>query len=298
MFLNVLAGNDTSYRAQVIANYFAELTNGGTRIGDLAMPYTIVLPTLLVCVFFMTLYVQKGLSKFENAQIKPCIIYFVVIAVMVFAYILGLAATYIFKFSEYEALRLASMPRYIGILFASLWLSLVLGYLCAASASNCDAIHIVIFATLIIYCSSFSTLRSYFSTEYVYSSIASRSIYDNTALEIHNAIGNRNANVYLVVQGGNGFQNYVMKYELRPYQTVNLSGWSIGEAPFYDGDVWTYTISPEDWEALVLNDYDYVYLFSVNDYFRETYAEFFDNDITEHTLYAVDRSAGECHIVK
>ncbi len=298
VLFSVLAGNDTSYRAQVSANYFSELIRGGIRIGDLSMSYILVLTTLLACVFFMTIYVQKGLSRPESAAKRPCYSYFAVIAVMSAVYVLGLAATYMFKFSEYEALRLASMPRYIGILAACLWLSLVLGYLCAASALNCDAIHIAVFATLIFYCSSRSTLESYFSTEYVYSSISSRLTYDSTTEDIRNAIGERKANVYLIVQGGNGFQNYVMKYELRPYQTVNLSGWSVGEEPFYDGDVWTQIIAPEDWEALVLDDYDYVYLFRINDYFRETYSDFFGGDVEENALYAVDGSAGVCHIIK
>lgn len=297
VLLSVLAGNDTSYRAQVFANYFSELIHGGIRIGDLSMSYTLVLTTLLACVFFMTLYVQKGLSKFKNVQKKPSYSYFTVITVLFFVYILGLAATYMFKFSEYEALRLASMSRYMGILVACLWLFLVLSYLCTATAIGCDAVHTVVFATLIFYCSSLSTLRSYFSTEYVYSSISSRLTYDSVTQDIRNAIGDRDANIYFIIQGGNGSQNYVMKYELRPYQTVNMSGWSVGEEPFYDGDVWTQIIAPEDWEASVLDGYDYVYLFYVNDYFRETYSGFFCGDIEEQALYAVDKSAGVCRII-
>ena len=294
VLISVFAGNDTSYRAQVFANYFSELIHGGIRIGDLSMSYVLVLTTLLACVFFMTMYVQKGLSMLENAQKKPSNSYFTVITVLFFVYILGLAATYMFKFSEYEALRLASMSRYIGILVACLWLFLVLSYLCAAAAMDCDAVHIIVFATLIFYCSSLSTLRSYFSTEYVHSSILSRLTYDSAAQDIRNAIGDRDANIYFIVQGGNGSQNYIMKYELRPYQTVNMSSWSIGEEPFYDGDIWTQIIAPEDWEASVLDGYDYVYLFYVNDYFRETYSDFFCGDIEEQALYAVDKSAGVC----
>ena len=162
---------------------------------------------------------------------------------------------------------------------------------------DCDAVHIIVFATLIFYCSSLSTLRSYFSTEYVHSSILSRLTYDSAAQDIRNAIGDRDANIYFIVQGGNGSQNYIMKYELRPYQTVNMSSWSIGEEPFYDGDIWTQIIAPEDWEASVLDGYDYVYLFYVNDYFRETYSDFFCGDIEEQALYAVDKSAGVCRII-
>lgn len=86
VLLSVLAGNDTSYRAQVFANYFSELIHGGIRIGDLSMSYTLVLTTLLACVFFMTLYVQKGLSKFKNVQKKPSNSYFTVITVLFFVY--------------------------------------------------------------------------------------------------------------------------------------------------------------------------------------------------------------------
>lgn len=93
-------------------------------------------------------------------------------------------------------------------------------------------------------------------------------------------------------------EQLVLNYELCPYQTINENGsWSIGEEPFYDGDIWTQIIAPEDWEASVLDGYDYVYLFYVNDYFRETYSDFFCGDIEEQTLYSVDKSAGVCRII-
>lgn len=297
VLFSVLAGNDTSYRAQVIPRFLTELITGGLLVGGFSMPYTAALLLLLACSFAVTMYIQKSLFKSGKTALKPTYMYFIVMSVMFFVYIFGLVVTYLFKFSPAEALELASMPRYLGIFIACIWLTFVLGYLCAAVDLKSSILHLVVFSTFVVSCANWAVVNSYFSRQYVDVSIARRYEWDLAADNIHKALGNNSAKIYVIAQETVGGERIALHYELRPYQTVNMSSWSIGEEPFYDGDVWTQIIAPEDWEASVLDGYDYVYLFYVNDYFRETYSDFFCGDIEEQTLYSVDKSAGVCRII-
>ena len=297
VLFSVLAGNDTSYRAQVIPRFLTELITGGLLVGGFSMPYTAALLLLLACSFAVTMYIQKSLFKSGKTALKPTYMYFIVMSVMFFVYIFGLVVTYLFKFSPAEALELASMPRYLGIFIACIWLTFVLGYLCAAVDLKSSILHLVVFSTFVVSCANWAVVNSYFSRQYVDVSIARRYEWDLAADNIHKALGNNSAKIYVIAQETVGGERIALHYELRPYQTVNMSSWSIGEEPFYDGDIWTQIIAPEDWEASVLDGYDYVYLFYVNDYFRETYSDFFCGDIEEQTLYSVDKSAGVCRII-
>ena len=297
VLFNILSGNDTSYRAEVVSNFLTELTCGEIGVGGFSMPYTAVLVLLLACSFSVTMYLQKSLLTSGKTANKPSCIYFIILAVMLFVYILGLIATYIFQFSEFEALQLASMSRYISIPFVCLWLTFVLGYLCSANDLKSSILHLVIFSSFVIACSNTSLLQKYFSRQNIYTAYNIRREFDTTAQNIKNDIGEDNARIYLIMQESNGYEKWLMKYDLRPYETNEGFTWSIGEEPFYDDDVFTQIIAPEDWEASVLDGYDYVYLFYVNDYFRETYSDFFCGDIEEQTLYSVDKSAGVCRII-
>ena len=298
VLINVLAGYDFTYRAQIIPRFLTALVGGGLRVGAYSMPYTAVLLILLACSFSVTMYIQRRFSLSAEAAKKPSCVYFIILAVMLCVYLFGLVLTYMFKFSEYEALGLASMPRYISIPVAALWLTFVLGYICATDDFKRGASLLVVFSVFVIACSNYTVLLNYFNRQYVASSLEQRTGYDLVADCIRAAAGSDDAKICVIAQESQGREQLVLNYELCPYQTINENGgWSIGEEPFYDGDVWTQIIAPEDWEAEVLDGYDYVYLFYVNDYFRETYSDFFCGDIEEQTLYSVDKSAGVCRII-
>lgn len=297
VLIKVLAGYDFTYRAQIIPRFLTALIGGNLQVGTFSMPYVAVLLLLLACSFSVTMYVQKSPSTSGKTVSQPTCAYFVILAVMLLVYLFGLIVTYMFKFSEYEASRLASMSRYIGMPVACLWLTFVLGYLCSASDLKASVLHLFIFSSFVIACSNSFVLQKYFSRQNVYTAYSIRLEYDTASQNIKNAIGERDAKIYLIVQESTGYETWFMRYTLRPYKTNDGFTWSVGEEPFYDGDVWTQIITPEDWEAEVLDGYDYVYLFYVNDYFRETYSDFFCGDIEEQTLYAVDKSAGVCRII-
>ena len=59
-------------------------------------------------------------------------------------------------------------------------------------------------------------------------------------------------------------------------------------------------MTPEQWQELLLEQYDYVAIYKLNDYFLEHFGMLFgDPDtIAENTLYRVNRETGMLEICK
>ena len=69
--------------------------------------------------------------------------------------------------------------------------------------------------------------------------------------------------------------------------------WSIGE-PFYEGDTRTVYFTAEEWRTILLQEYDYLALFHINEYFIENYGEIFSDSaqIEDNTLFYVNKTTG------
>jgi hypothetical protein len=95
------------------------------------------------------------------------------------------------------------------------------------------------------------------------------------------------SNIYVVQQESNGFDGLVIRYAVRPNY---VAGASIGE-PFYDGDVWTKELTVEEWIEDLCENYDFVALYKLNDYFYQEFSSAFadPDDIEENAVYAVNR---------
>ena len=97
----------------------------------------------------------------------------------------------------------------------------------------------------------------------------------NNDIEIIRNHTDQVGSVFIVVQKTNGYPTNILRYHLTP-QRVNSSYYSLGK-PYGDQDFWTANISVEEL-SIILKDYEYVYLMSVDDQFRYTYNELFEID--------------------
>ena len=107
----------------------------------------------------------------------------------------------------------------------------------------------------------------------------------------------KGSKIYLISQGTTGFDYWVLRYNIRSNR-INLSHnpmftWSIG-VPFYEGDVWTRSISPQEWQAELLLDYDYVALYKINNYFLQNFGGLFQDPaaIRENTVFRINKETG------
>ncbi len=176
-------------------------------------------------------------------------------------YAFAMLLLYVFNFSAYEAVRLASIYRYINTYWFAVFALLSMLYLyidsCKTIQTNqkisLKAISIILLALWVIVFDS-STLKN-FMPAFSYNSPLSTRTEDANIINTYTADTD---SIYIIDQGGNGYNSYSLVYLTLP-RTINTSGNSLG-APYSDSDVWTWDASLQDWCAMYLIGIIYIYI--------------------------------------
>lgn len=209
-------------------------------------------------------------------------------------YVFGLGATYISNFSEYEAARLASYQRYMDIAYLALMLfiaSVAMRTFVLQSEQPirfCNKL-LVVFIVLCV-ATPMVRLSDFVSRQSVRNSINIRQPFSKISNTITQAVP-PNSHVYFISQESDGFDYYITRFAARPAAVSDA--WSIGQ-PFYEGDIWTKSVSADELRNTLMVDYDYLAIYKTNSYFKDHYAELFSDpkEITNNTLYVVDKATG------
>lgn len=295
MFWDVLVGQDSSYRSTVVKNYYEALLTRNIKRGSTGVSFNYLALTVLL---FFLIYLTKNHYKKQDGfyQKKGEMLVFG-LAVQFFVYVVGLCATYVSNFGEYEAVRLASFERYINIVYLSgcvVLLFLALGLFQRMAKKTCKQLAVLLAATIMVI--PLKSVYEYVSRATVERSIAVRAPYVALSSVILDTVP-KGSKIYLISQGTTGFDYWVLKYAVRPYH-VNPSQnptftWSIG-VPFYEGDIWTRSITPQEWQAELLLDYDYVALYKINNYFLQNFGGLFQDPaaIRENTVFRINKETG------
>ena len=204
-------------------------------------------------------------------------------------YTIGLLALYLFRFAEWEAVRLASYERYLGTYWAGvvLCVTLVTIWLVAGSASSEQVqglkgkIEVIPEMVLvgIVFLLSFALspaqkLAEFFANPNGYSSQL-RAHFEPAIEQVIQAGIDEGDKVWIIAQHTRGFDYWVLRYSLMG-SDVNLSGWSIGN-PSSEEDIWTIEKTAADWAA-DLRDFDYVLFFDPGDNFMNQFGSLFTQD--------------------
>lgn len=286
--IRIIKGDDLGWQRDVLTGYFRNLINYKVSFGVVDINYLLLLFLLIsIVVGLCYAFWKKDKSYYwkNGVIISTVCILFVI-------YIVGLCMTYIFRFSEYEATRFASFTRYMNMVYLTVWLFCVLvflGYL--QIYSNWSSIIEILTLVAVMIISPLEYVQDFTHRVYVDSSVVTRAQYDQMSNEI--AKIPERSRIYFISQETNGFDYWVMRYSSRPnFFNPNFT-WSVGET-FYEGDVFTRTITPEQWQAELVNSYDYVALYRINDYFIEHFSSLFqqDQDISDNSLYRIDKETG------
>lgn len=293
MLIDIITGKDTSYRSHIIPGFFGKILTDRYTVGDYSLPFMVVLIILLIGLICT---IPRVNAQSNSKLAKTNSIYISILATMSLFYILGLPVTYIFKFDAREAANYASLDRYAGILSSCLWVLFVLSYLSANDNLEEGKKHTVVFFTLIFLFAKRPEFEYYLSRNHVSASIHARGKYDVISQQLHSCAGDNATNIHIIDQKSDGYTLYLSYYNFRPY-SVN-SNWRLGSKPLFEGDIWTELIPPNDWKQLILDEYDYVVIYTTDDYFTETYSDFFEEGITEYCVYKVDKSKRICRIVQ
>ena len=290
-FLNtIFKKNPADYRWITFNNFLHKLTQAKVAIGDTTIKISYILILLFLIVILYMLLREKN---FENSAWRPTAIVGIVVGTIL--YVFGMVAMYMFKFSEYEATRLASFKRYIYIYMYMLSTAAWLMYIkIVLEKGMLNGRRIFAGIMLVIMLSCKSALWFVFR-RYALSSVTERAPYIQLSQRVHETIGDADPKrVYIVSQEDSGFDYWVLRYSIRPHKANGDFTWSIGKS-FYEGDVWTKELDKKAWQMELMNDYDYVLLYKTNSYFRNKFASVFNDPdgIIDKTIYVVDKKTGK-----
>ncbi len=299
-FIKILIGkgsidNTGSYRISVFENYVHNLCVYEMKIGNFSFNNIQIL-----LILFAALYIVYSLyCKLDEKNIKRNRFFMYSTIISTFIYIIGLAATYMYKFTEYEALLVASFQRYLNIILTMILVFVFILMLNIFIKTEKFKKIILTMIFIVLLSTPYISLFNFIHRDNVQKSIAIRNPYVEIVEKANALVDQKDSRIYVISQEDKGFDCWVLKFNLRPAQT-NYTGWSIG-VPFYEGDIWTDDLNAKEWQnSLIAENYDYVLIYKLNEYFVENYSCNFENieDIDENNLYKLNRDTGLLELIE
>lgn len=286
--VRAVLGQDTGWKRTTWVRYFRAFIGQGISIGNtgITVNYCVLLFLLMGMLAVLFLFYEKR----DNAYVSKGKLLFSCLGAESVVYVVGLCLLYMAGFSEYEATHLASFDRYLGIAYLAVWTTVVMlaGGVLREKEALSPALPTMALALML----AVIPLRSVLD-------FAGRNYVDYSKEwreplgPICDAINQipETSHIYFICQESSGYEFWVTRYTVRPHFVDG--NWSIGE-PFYEGDVWTSTTTAEEWRELLVESYDYVALYKINDYFIENFASVFEeaDDICENCVYKVNKETG------
>ena len=285
--INVLLGNETGYRRKVMGNFIEKMTYGYIQIGDtgIYLNYTVIALILLAMFSFIVyLAVKRCRADKKEARVVETVAYVVFVV-----YIVGLMITYMYKFSEFEAVELASFYRYVLIVYLGLSLFVAYGFVIytARVLENKHVFNLIIIAA-VVFCTPMESVVTFVSGSYVGASISLREPLQEYIDIINNNVES-GSKVWYIFEGGSNETRLAMKYGIRP----NILDGDISiRAEIKEEDDGSEIYSAEEWmDLLCERSYDYVATYHIDDQFIEEYGELFENkeDIADDSIFKLDR---------
>lgn len=291
--IKVLLFMDDSYRSTVFKYFWSLFINNGVSLFTSGIKISYLSLTLLMLAFTYYIYtLYKNDSGIKLRTKKPIL---VISFVQLAMYIIGLCTvTYMFKFSVGEALGLASYDRYIKIGFLASWMLLMVMIIRLMLYWKDGTKRVCAIMLCILAMSPWINFAEFVSRETVYKSQETMKSNIEFAEYMRRYIPADNSRIYFVGQETLGYEYISTRYLMRPNMYNDNFSWSIGE-PFSEEDYATKTITADEWHRELMEKYDYVALYKINDYFIENFGDLFmdRDDIKEKGIYSVDKSSGK-----
>lgn len=285
---NVVTGRVYSYRTDTIINYFKAFVEEKLLLENFNINtnYIITFMVSYVCIFLIYLFNKDE----NNLNKKLTTITFIMLSII---FVVGMCVIYMYKFSEFEAVRHASFNRYHRIVLLAIWLYISISVLLTTDKANTPKIYIL-FTMLLFVISPIKTIKGYISREHVNTSIAIRDSYQEL---INKTLNNCEANtkVWFISQGNTGYEVRYFHTAVRPVLVDYYNASSITNVENCSKEYYNYLTS-NDWRNRLLSDnYDYVAIYELDDDFYIMYSDMFENDveIKENSLYKVNRKNGK-----
>lgn len=291
---NEFVGRGEEYQYTVIRNFGKAILEQNFTFRDVKLNYIF----LVIVIGAMYLFLKRLV---EIQQRKKFAVYTLTMYLSVFAYTIGLLLLYVFTYSEYEAVHVASFQRYISTWFVAIFI--FLGAVLLERLLNYNAwlraacLGITGYALL----SLSSKIAIYDYTLYkargVQETIEYRQQYEGIEKYL-SILDYKVDRVHIVAQNSTGGEWLNSSFAITPVKTIGA--WSLGE-PYYEDDFYTRNYTLEEY-LQVLNDTEctYVYLAKIDLQFVIGYeGAFLDkSEIEQGCLYKIERSEDRTYLAK
>lgn len=288
---NVLTGREDSYRKDVLKHFFDVTMTEGKYLGSTGVYVTYILSImLLVLLIFITTSLIK--NKYEEKKTNANITRYIFIG-SIFIFVVGTCVSYMYKFTEAEALGLASYERYLSILFIASSLFSAINFILLINENEklCEALNCVVICAVLCMVSS-EVVTSFFTRSTVKEAYAYRQQVCAGIIEKSKNVIEDSDKVWFISVYSDGEDRLVYKYSERP---ALVDGDVKIKIKVDEDDSFAAEYSAEEWMNELRNEnYDYVALYVVDDDFIEDYESVFTNpkDIGNETLFKVNKDSG------
>lgn len=205
-----------------------------------------------------------------------------------FGYLIALLYSYLFVFTEYEGIRLASFERYLS--------SYLLAWFLILFSFSSELFFKIYNKKSITFLLCFFILFSYLipknfinDVKSIHSSGHDFELYEDInkfALKIKPHL-NSSDKVFFIAQNSNGLERVMFYYAMLPYATSMSWCWSLGNK-YFEGDVWTCDSDLAD----MLNGFSYIAIYRADTQFWSKVGNLFDPQTIGDTrgLYKINRT--------
>lgn len=283
--LNFVKGELLPYQTETVKNYLTALFET-----PLTVTYSLTF-VMCVCIAIILAYVAVSHTNEERKKSIAVMLTLAVIGAGAYA-ILLMFVPFLALFSEYEAVRLASYSRYMNSYVLGL-IFMELAIIIAQTSENKQKFNkfVLIFFAIFTMTFPFSLIKQ--MTVTARTSISDTQVQRSAYLEFRQQILENvksDEKVYFIATNTNGAEYYISKYEATPVK-VNSYGWSISNEPYNEEDIWTQVLTAEQWKQQLVYEYDYVYLYIIDEKFIENYGSLFYNieAMENNQLYKINK---------
>ena len=275
-----------SWQQIVHDEYYRRLFTDTVRIKGFSCPYWLLLLFSIAAIYVLLRLMERRCGALHAAR-RIAVPSLLLISVI---YYVSLCYTYIFKFGWWEAVVLASLDRYIGIVLYGVYTAAILSFVRFFTELDSGRLSVCAALAAFLLLSPFGRALDILRRADLDVSVPIYTEFRALAADIQEADGSP-VRVYYIIQGDRGGYFYSIHYLLRPDISVPFGEWYLGPSPDTDlSDLLEdRLLSPEEWLRELRENYDYLYLMHIDDYFLTHYSELFaaDSPPVEKGLYRV-----------
>lgn len=278
-------GNATE-KVDTIAKKFYKALNGAIIISNPICKTALQLAIFANLVVILLIVVEK-----DKKQKEKIISMVLAMDIGFILYCLLLMATYMFAFTEAEGRALASYSRYMNTYFLA-WFVIVTTMILNTKHKRKE---IILLITALVILSGVNVLNIIKPVAKGESAVTPDFRYKANIIEQNVNVDDK---VYLIYQNiGSNPDYHILRYCISPIVTNLMYEWNLG-GPYFEGDIWTYDISQEEWEKkLKQEEFDYVFIAKSDERFINEYGNIFEEGtnletIENHLFSVIEKNDG------